>query len=156
MAAMKAKKEARKATGAVRDSSKRKQQSSDKVNQPATKSTSNKARAFFKQPATKSRRLTEAAASQGSTSMASDDGQNECCVCFELYRDDDETDDWLQCACKRWLHEDCISDIVHDKFGRELRTLPLLCTVNCLIVSYLKFFTIIHCKQFNSFVVSLI
>ena len=88
------------ASNSVRDSSNGKRQRSD-----------------GHQPATKSRRLTEAAAT---TTMASNDGQNECCVCFELYRGDDETDDWLQCACKRWLHEECITDIVHDKFGREL------------------------------------
>jgi len=98
VAAKKIEKEARKATLAIRDSSKRKRQSSD--GQPVTK-------------------LTEAAASLESTSISSD-GQNECSVCFELYRSDDETDDWLQCACKRWLHEDCISNIVHDKFVREL------------------------------------
>ena len=106
VAAKKAEKEARKGTvtsNSVRDSSNRKRQRSD-----------------GHQPATRSRRLTEAAAGSRSTTMASNDGQNECCVCFELYRGDDETDDWLQCACKRWLHEDCITDVVHDKFGREL------------------------------------
>ena len=48
------------------------------------------------------------------------DGRNECCVCFEMYRRDDEVNDWLQCACGRWLHEKCITDIVHEKFDREL------------------------------------
>jgi len=32
----------------------------------------------------------------------------------------DEVEDWVQCACTRWLHEDCMNDIVYDKYGREL------------------------------------
>ena len=101
-------KEARKSRGTknlVSDSFNRKQQSND--DQPAVK---------------KLLRLTEAAANKGLSSprIASSDGQNECCVWFEMYRRDDEVNDWLQCACSRWLHEECITDIVYDKFGREL------------------------------------
>jgi len=33
---------------------------------------------------------------------------NQCSVCFEFYDQD------------RWLHEDCYSEIVVDKYGREL------------------------------------
>ena len=67
-------------------------------------------------------RLTEAAATKGSSSprIASSNGLNECCVCFEMYRGDGEVNGWLQCACGRWLHKECITDIVNDKFGREL------------------------------------
>ena len=95
----------RRASNFVSDSSNRKQQSSD--NQTAVK---------------KSLRLTEAAATKGSSSprIASSDGQNECCVCFEMYRGEDEVNDRLQCVCSRCLHEECITDIVHGKFGREL------------------------------------
>jgi len=43
---------------------------------------------------------------------------NQCCVCFEFYDQDDT--EWVQCVCKRWLHEDCYSEIVVDKYGQEL------------------------------------
>ena len=32
---------------------------------------------------------------------------NECCVCFVAYDDDQSGKDWVACACGRWLHEDC-------------------------------------------------
>ena len=50
------------------------------------------------------------------------DAQNVCCVCFQFYQDNEEHTDWIQCACGRWLHEDCIDaeDIIHDIYGREL------------------------------------
>ena len=35
-----------------------------------------------------------------------DSSSNQCCVCFEFY-DEEEESEWVQCACKRWLHEDC-------------------------------------------------
>ena len=32
----------------------------------------------------------------------------ECCACFGQYSDDIGTGrEWLECACGRWLHEDC-------------------------------------------------
>ena len=34
--------------------------------------------------------------------------ENQCCVCFQTYEEDVVKDtglDWLQCACKRWLHD---------------------------------------------------
>jgi len=42
---------------------------------------------------------------------------NQCCVCFEMYEADSE---WVQCVCKQWLHEDCYTEVVVDKYGREL------------------------------------
>ena len=42
---------------------------------------------------------------------------NQCCVCFEMYEPDTE---WVQCVCKRWLHEDCYTEVIVDKYGREL------------------------------------
>ena len=36
---------------------------------------------------------------------------NQCCVCFRTYEEDvnDETGlEWVECACQRWLHEECI------------------------------------------------
>ena len=76
---------ARVANNLVSDNSNRKWQSSD--NQPAAK---------------KSQRSTEVAATKGLNSPRT--------ACFEIYRGDDEVNDWLQCTCKRWLHEECITD----------------------------------------------
>lgn len=42
------------------------------------------------------------------------DNENQCCVCFGDY---EEGDEWVQCTCKRWLHEDCIIDVVEDING---------------------------------------
>jgi len=41
---------------------------------------------------------------------------NQCYACFEFY-DQDEDTKWVQHVCKRWLHEDCYSEIVVDKYG---------------------------------------
>jgi len=48
------------------------------------------------------------------------DQETQCCVCFA----DDyiEGDEWVRCTCSRWLHEDCILDVVEDSNG-----LPRLC-----------------------------
>ena len=27
---------------------------------------------------------------------------------------------WVQCVCKRWVHEDCYEEVLTDKNGREL------------------------------------
>ena len=50
------------------------------------------------------------------------------CVCFRTYEEDvlEETKfNWVKCVYKRWIHEDCISEIVMDKNGR-----PILCTLD--------------------------
>ena len=52
--------------------------------------------------------------------MVDSEAENVCCVCFQSYQGDLEDSDWLQCACNRWLHEDCITDVVLDVRGREL------------------------------------
>ena len=37
----------------------------------------------------------------------------ECCACFGQYSDDIGTGrEWLECACGRWVHEDCVENIV--------------------------------------------
>ena len=44
----------------------------------------------------------------------------ECCACFGQYSDDIGTGrEWLDCACGRWLHEDCVENIVYDTNGKE-------------------------------------
>ena len=37
-------------------------------------------------------------------------------ACFEFYDEDEETE-WVQYVCKRWLHEDCYTEVVVDKYG---------------------------------------
>ena len=50
---------------------------------------------------------------------------NQCCVCFEEYEEEEE---WIQCTCcTRWLHRDCVIDIVQDANG-----LPRMCPY-CLV-----------------------
>ena len=45
---------------------------------------------------------------------------DECYACFGLYTDDIGTGrEWLECACGRWIHEECIEDIVYDANGKE-------------------------------------
>ena len=50
--------------------------------------------------------------------------QNVCCVCGGTFEEDqrDATGlEWVECACKRWLHEDCIvADIQVNADGREI------------------------------------
>ena len=44
----------------------------------------------------------------------------ECCACFGQYSDDIVTGrEWLECACGRWVHEDCVENIVYDTNGKE-------------------------------------
>ena len=60
--------------------------------------------------------------SEGSSSTLLDDS-NVCCVCFRTYEEDQEEETgflWVKCVCQRWIHEDCYSEVVMDKNGREL------------------------------------
>ena len=53
----------------------------------------------------------------------------ECCACFGQYSDDIGTGrEWLECACGRWLHEDCVENIVYDTNGKE-KLCPLCLSV---------------------------
>ena len=47
---------------------------------------------------------------------ASSNNENQCCVCFEMY--DPLQGDWVQCSCTRWLHEDCVLDVIKDADGK--------------------------------------
>ena len=60
---------------------------------------------------TKLPRLTEDDTASSST-ITTAEAENVCCICFQDYQGDEEDSDWVQYACKRWLHEDCINDIV--------------------------------------------
>ena len=47
---------------------------------------------------------------------------NKCCMCFVTYEDDvldGAGAEWISCKCGRWLHEDCVEDIVKDSTGDE-------------------------------------
>ena len=38
-----------------------------------------------------------------------------CCECNVSYEDDvhnGSREDWIHCACKRWIHENCIDEVV--------------------------------------------
>ena len=48
---------------------------------------------------------------------------NECCVCYRTFEEDQHDCtglEWVECVCQRWLHEDCVCDVVLDSEGREL------------------------------------
>ena len=37
--------------------------------------------------------------------------ENHCCACFGFYDEDIGTGrEWVECSCKRWLHEDCVDE----------------------------------------------
>ena len=45
---------------------------------------------------------------------------DEYCACFGLYTDDIGTGrEWLECACDRGIHEECIEDIVYNANRKE-------------------------------------
>ena len=48
---------------------------------------------------------------------------NECCVCFRTYEEDEEDCtglEWVHCVCTRWIHDECVSEIISDEQGHEL------------------------------------
>ena len=53
---------------------------------------------------------------------------------FAPFQGNDEVEDWVQCAHKRWLHEECMNKIVYDKYGRDLE---LFCPHALLTVNQL-------------------
>ena len=45
---------------------------------------------------------------------------NQCCACFGLYEDDIGTGvEWLQCSCTRWIHKECVENVVRSEDGEE-------------------------------------
>lgn len=45
---------------------------------------------------------------------------NTCCICFGTYEEDllaGGGEDWLQCSCGKWVHEECVKDCVADNQG---------------------------------------
>ena len=52
---------------------------------------------------------------------------DQCCACFGTYEEDLLSGtgcEWLQCACTRWIHEDCVENCTVDSEGRD-RICPL-------------------------------
>ena len=41
-----------------------------------------------------------------------------CSFCFGNYADDDGTE-WICCGCKRWVHEECVEEVIVDTNGVE-------------------------------------
>ena len=41
----------------------------------------------------------------------------ECPFCFKTYCHDGK--EWLECACGRWIHEQCIEEVILDSGGHE-------------------------------------
>jgi len=51
------------------------------------------------------------------------ESSNQRCVCFRSYEEDlaEETGfEWVKCVCQRWIHEDCVTEVLTDKHGGEL------------------------------------
>ena len=44
---------------------------------------------------------------------------NMCCVCYVLYSEDVSGEEWIECGCGHWLHEECAEDCYVDNSGKE-------------------------------------
>jgi len=45
-----------------------------------------------------------------------------CCMCFTSWQGDvieGGGAEWIFCLCGRWLHEDCVEDVVQDQDGNQ-------------------------------------
>ena len=55
-----------------------------------------------------------------------------CCECNVSYEDDircNGGEEWVQCACDRWIHVKCVDEVIIDANGKE-HFLFILCCVN--------------------------
>ena len=50
-------------------------------------------------------------------------------VCFEKHSDNDYCD-WIECVCGKWIHEDCIEEVLYDADGKLKTILPKLCCLD--------------------------
>lgn len=56
------------------------------------------------------------------TGLSASQSSNECCECLGTYAEDVRVGtgaEWVQCACGRWLHEECIDSVEYDENGGE-------------------------------------
>ena len=47
---------------------------------------------------------------------------NMCYICFGMYEDDVQEGrgtEWRECVCGRWVHKNCIVDVVVESCGKE-------------------------------------
>ncbi len=59
---------------------------------------------------------------QSSESTGEEIDPNKCSMCFVSYEDDileGAGAEWIFCKCGRWLHEDCVEDVVKDSTEDE-------------------------------------
>ena len=71
------------------------------------------------------------------TNFFTDGNDNECCVCYVAYDNDQSGKDWVDCVCGQWHHEDCVDDCVVDSDGnRRLYFICLDQECYCMFVSF--------------------
>ncbi len=110
----------------------KKEENARKTKEKARRTSTNSAKAGTKRKANESAGNTTFSPPQKRTcttekQQAEDVDTNVCCVCFTTYEEDVQEQsgqDWLACACGRWLHEDCAEDCIRDESGND-RLCPL-------------------------------
>jgi len=65
------------------------------------------------------------------------ESSNQCSECFHTYEEDQAEAEigfeWVKCVCQRWAHEDCVTEALTDKHGRDL----IVHIVSCNSCAYL-------------------
>ena len=82
------------------------------------------------------------------TSQASNQAEikaNKYCMCFGRYKKDTTGEDWLDCGCVRWLHEECMEDCICDTSGQN--RICLICCMHGRIVVIVEILVLIFCEQ---------
>ena len=79
---------------------------------PSTSSAPKETHTSVKEPARKKRKV----AKDDDTSEETDDWV--CSFCFGNYGDD-QGNEWIRCGCLRWVHEECVEDVIVDAGGTE-------------------------------------
>lgn len=73
---------------------------------------------------------------QRPSDLEEDIDSNRCCACFGFFEDDDGTgQDWLQCSCGRWIHEDCVDLDTSSSNGLSTKLCPLCYLVHTSVDS---------------------
>lgn len=55
---------------------------------------------------------------EGVATNATQGDETDCAYCYGVY-DPADGQDWVQCACEQWVHEECIEEIFLDARRRE-------------------------------------
>ena len=74
--------------------------------------------------------------------LSSEINTDQCCVCFVEYLDDVTNSsgaEWIECACGRWLHEDCA--VVHalNAAGKEMSVLVVSLFLEVFLDIFMRF-----------------